>query len=196
MLGGPWIGVAVFILIAIGMGWGITQLFKAMSDLKSDMAQQPGDELHHDFDPDRVYLTQRELLLGYTSNGTPTLFPTREDLPANAYGRRSVPTTDEIRAMSAEELEKHDLIGIVERNTPVKFTEVIEDPDNQQARLLLKVQIVDGPYAKAKPVLGMYLEMADTHSQTGLAHYAPRGDLFAPVQSDAPPGPEATHDEP
>lgn len=184
MFGGPWLGIAVFVLVAVGLGWGVHWFFKQarLADTTNTTGTQQTRAMQA-FDPDSVYLLKQDLLLGYTANGLPTLFPARDELPAHAYGRRSVPTIQQARAMTPDQLKQRDLKGVVVPGTPVRFVELIDDPDNAQTRILLQAVILQGPHAHPRPVLGMHLESADTDEATGAKRYAPREDLFTPVQS-------------
>ena len=188
MFGGPWLGLLVFVFIAIALGWGFSKLFQGM--LEQTTQQLGAGELDHSFEPDTIYTLRQDLVLGYTSNGVQTLFPDRDALPRNAPGRRSMPSADEVRGMTTEELKARDLRGVVERSTRVRFVEVIDDRDNAQTRVLVKVELLDGPYASPTPVLGMHLESADTDEETEATRYLPRADLFepapGPVQSSVP----------
>jgi|GEM_PF-2374873 len=196
MFGGPWLGVIAFVVIAIGLGWGVAWFFsqaqQAADDLKPDLTDED-PTAQHGFDPDVVYLTKRDLLLGYTADGRKTLFPAKGDLPRHAYGRRSAPTLKDVKSWTTDERNERDLIGIVEAGTPVRFVEVIEDPGNGQTKILLLVELIFGPYASRAPVLGMHLESADSGEEGGPTRLAPRPDLFesaepvaGPVQSDVP----------
>lgn len=182
MFGGPWLGVIVFVLIAVGLGWGVAKFFQAVNDVQPSMTD---GVLRDNIDPDAIYTLKTDLLLGYTANGTPTLFPSRDDLPRHAYGRRAVPTIAQALAMDAEQLAQRDLAGVVARSTPVRFVELVRDPGNQQTPVMLMVEVLQGPHASPTPVLGMHLESADTDEATGAKRYPPREDLFAPVQSPA-----------
>ncbi len=190
MIGGPWLGAALFLVIAVGLGWGLTKLFRSQLSAATQSLNEA--ELDHGFDPDAVYTLKRPLILGYLSDGRKALFPAREDLPANAPGRRSAARIAELR----ESIDNFpDLIGVVDEQTPVRFVEVIDDRDNPQTRVLVMVRLLDGPYAQRTPVVGMHLESADTvEGETeATARYVPRSDLFqarAPVQSPAPPAQE------
>ena len=183
MVGGPWLGVAVFLIIAVGLGWGLTKLFQSQLSQASQSLNEA--ELNHGFDPDTVYTLKRPLILGYLSDGRKTLFPAREDLPVNAPGRRSAARIAELRG-SIDNFP--DLIGVVNEQTRVRFVEVIDDRDNPQTRVMVMVRLLDGPYAQRAPVLGMHLESADTveGGAEATTRYVPRPDLFqprAPVQS-------------
>ena len=196
MFGGPWLGVIAFLVIAIGLGWGIAWFFsqaqQAADDLKPDLTDED-PTADHGFDPDTVFVVKRDLLFGYTSDGRKTIFPAKADLPRHAYGRRSAPTLEDVKSWTPQERNQRDLIGIVEAGTPVRFVEVIEDPGNGQTPILLLVEFVAGPYASRAPVLGMHLESTDSGEEDGPAVLGPRPDLFepakpasGPVQSDVP----------
>ncbi len=183
MFGGPWLGVLVFVVIAIAMGWGVSRLFHAMGQVSAERDSH-GDSQHDAFDPEEVFVLQRDLLLGYLADGRVTLLPARDDLPAHAPGRKRMPTLEQFRDQPSA---YPDLIGIVQRDTRVRFVEVIQDPDNPQTSLLVLVRIIDGPYAQKQPVLGMHLESADRDQQTGRTRYRPRNDLFTPNPPNAGP---------
>lgn len=183
------LGVLVFVVVAIGLGWGLVRLFQARLDQTTHTLH--GAELDHGFDPDVVYTLKRDLLLGYLADGRVVLLPGRDDLPRHAPGRRSAARVEDVRA-NPEDFP--DLIGVVERNTAVRFVEVIDDRENPQTRILLRAELLGGRYARPQPVLGMHLESVDTGGEGDSRRYVPRPDLFeqapagaAPVQS--PPQP-------
>jgi len=177
MIGGPWLGVLAFVVVAIGLGWGLISLFNMQLGQATHTMSQ--DEIAHGFEPNVVYTLKRDLLLGYTADGREVLFPGKNDLPRHAPGRRSSAT---IAAYRDNPSAFPDLIGVAERNTRVRFVEVIDDRDNPQTRVLLRVELIDGPLARARPVLGMHLESADTDPDTGEKRYVPRPDLFQPAE--------------
>ena len=185
MLGGPVLGAAVFLAVAVLAGWGLIELFKLQS---TPIAQTTADHQSHGFDPADEYHLLRDLLLGYTSDGRLVLYPDQDDLPRHAPNRRSVPTIDQYR----QSPDKHpDLLGVVEAGTRVQFLELIEDPNNRQTRILVQVRLLDGAFAD-KTVLGMYLEQT-IHSGVDEPQntiYVPRDDLFnaltAPSAEQAP----------
>lgn len=176
MLGGPWLGVIAFVVVAVALGWGLISLFNMQLGQATHTMSM--EELEHGFDPDVVYALKRDLLLGYTADGREVLFPGKNDLPQHAPGRRSSATIADYKANPSA---FPDLIGVIERTTRVRFVEVIDDRDNPQTRVLLRVELIDGPFARARPVLGMHLESADTDPDTGEKRYVPRPDLFQPV---------------
>ena len=180
MFGGPWLGVIAFVVVAVALGWGLISLLNAqLTHARHTLSQA---ELDHGFDPDIVYTLKHDLLLGYLADGRKTLLPGKDDLPRTAPGRHSAATISDFR----EHPEKYaDLIGVVERNSKVRFVEVIDDRDNPQTRVLVMVEIIDGRYAQTRPVLGMHLESADIDKETGLKRYVPRGDLFEKVPTKA-----------
>ena len=177
MFGGPWLGVIAFVVVAIFLGWGlITLLNMQLNQARHTLSQT---ELDHGFDPKIVYTLKRDLLLGYTADGRKTLLPGKDDLPKNAPGRHTAATIADFRGHPGK---YPDLIGVVERNTRVRFVEVIDDRNNPQTRVLVRVQLLDGRFAQSKPVLGMHLESADTDQDTGQKRYLPRPDLFEPAR--------------
>lgn len=182
MFGGPWLGVLVFVVIAIGLGWGLISLLQSGLDLSSQTLN--AGELDHGFDPDTVYIVKKDLLLGYTADGRKTLLPGKADLPRGVPGRRSAATVAGLRDRPGD---FPDLIGVVEHTTRVKFIDVIDDHDNPQTRILVMVKLLDGPYASVTPVVGMHLESADTVEGSEAKRYLPRPDLFEPVNPE--PGP-------
>lgn len=182
MFGGPLLGVAVFIIIAVALGWGLIKLLQMQLDQATHALGQ--DEQQSGFDPEAVYTLKRDLLLGYLSDGRVVLFPGRDDLPEDAPRRRSAPRIADVRDRPGD---FPDLIGIVEHNTRVRFVEVIEDLGNAQTHVLLRVELVDGPHAtRSRPVLGMHLESVDTPEAGKPTRLIPRPDLFEAVQSQAP----------
>jgi len=185
MFGGPWLGVLAFLVVAIALGWGLTKLFQSMLDQTAQTLS--ADELDHGFDPDAIYLTRRGLLIGRRSFGDRVLAPGKEELPPNAPGRHHWPTIGQYRASARPREDYPDLLGLIERGTRVRLVEVIDDRDNAQTRLLVKVRVLDGPFASEKPVLGMYLESADTEEDTGQTRYEPRADLFERLRPASPP---------
>lgn len=187
MFGGPLLGVAVFLAIAVGIGWGLTKLFQSMLDQTVQTLET--QTLDHGFNPDTVYLTQKEMLIGRRSYGDLVIAPGKEDLPPNAPSRHYWPTTQQYRASADPGKDYPDLVGLIERNTPVRFVEVIDDRDNAQTRVLVKVQVLDGPFAQAQPVLGMYLESADKDPESGEERYDPRADLFKRFKPEVRPDP-------
>lgn len=175
MFGGPFLGVLVFIVIAIGLGWGLISLFQGMVDHTAQDISQ--GEFDHGFDPDVAYVLQRDLVLGYLADGRIVLLPGREDLPPGTPGKRSAVSIDELRNSPADHPEH---IGIVTASTAVRFIEVIDDRDNQQTRVLVMTRLLNGPYARKTPVLGMHLESVDSESEG--TRYVPRADLFVRVE--------------
>lgn len=185
MIGGPWLGVAVFVVIAVGLGWGLTQILQAMLAQTAQTFNQA--DFDHGFDPDQPYLTTQPLLLGYFADGRVMLLPGKKNLPPDAPGRFKAAAIDDYRDNPDA---YRDLIAIVEPGTALRFTEVIDDRNNAQSRILVKVELLTGPHASKTPLLGLHLESADINPQTDAPRYAPRDDLFtpaapAPVQSPA-----------
>ncbi|MEM9111060.1 MAG: hypothetical protein AAGC72_13655 [Planctomycetota bacterium] len=179
MFGGPWLAVIVFMIIAIGLGWGFTQLLKGMTEQTRQALA--AETLQHDFDPDTAYRTKRDLVLGYLADGRIVLLPGRDDLPAGTPNKRSAVSIDELRDTPDE---YPDLIGILDTGTAVQFVEVIDEPDNPQTRILVMTRLLSGAYARKTPVLGMHLESADSGEGKGPTRYRPRGDLFEIVGAE------------
>jgi len=182
MFGGPMLGVAAFLVVAILLGWGLISLLQGRLNASRQTLDQ--SEFAHGFDPETVYLTQHAMLLGYSSEMMPTLVPGKEDLPRDAKGRRAWPTIQQYRDDPGS---YPDLEGVVERHTRVQFVEVIDDPTNGQTRILVMVRLLDGPYAGPTTIRGMYLESADIDAESGQRRYMPREELFVPV--NPPPSP-------
>lgn len=196
MFGGPAVGVAVFVIIAILLGWGLISLFGAMLDqTQRELSESGGD---HGFVAGGVYLTDKPMLLGYLADGRVVLFPDRADLPAHARGRRTAPTVAGYRADPDASV---DLIGVLEQGTAIRVEEVIEDADNAQTRLLVRVVVLDGPFAE-QSALGLHLEARSTDPQTGRPRYDPRPELLIPAKPADRPDPlqstdgESVPDEP
>lgn len=181
MFGGPWLGVLVFIVIAIGLGWGLTKLFQGMTAQTRQVLD--AEQLDHDFDPNVAYRIKRDLLVGMRAGGDPVLVPFKEDMPRGVPGRYTWPTSEQYAEEPDAYNDSHDLIGIVEAGTQIQFVEVIEDIDNPQTRLLVKTRLLTGRHARKVPVLGMHLESADTDVETGSTRYVPRRDLFERVEA-------------
>ena len=196
MFGGPWLGVLAFILIAVGLGWGLTKLFQGMSDQTRQSLD--AEQLDHGFDPDVAYTLKHDLLIGVRTGGDAVLVPFKDEMPRNTPGRYTWPTRDQYSADPEAYRKSHDLVGIVEAGTRVQFVEVIEDHDNSQTHILVMTRLLTGPYAQKTPVLGMHLESADTDDETGATRYVPRLDLFeifktqdGQVQSETPATPSS-----
>lgn len=180
MFGGPWLGVVAFIVVAIGLGWGLAAIFGQMLDQTSQTLSM--QELDHGFDPDQTFVLKHDMLLGYQANGTPVLVPGRNDLPRYAPGRKQFPTIAQYQASTDPKADYPDLRGVVERKTRVRFVDVTDDRNNAQTRVLVRVELLTGPYAAKTPVLGLHLESADTDEETGAKRYVPHPDLFEPVE--------------
>lgn len=194
MFGGPWLGVLVFIVIAIGLGWGLTKLLQGMTEQTRQTLD--AEQLIHGFDPDVAYVLKHDLLLGVRTGGDVVIVPFKDDMPRSAPGRYSWPTAKQYADDPGGHNETHDLVGIVEAGTKLQFVEVIEDIDNPQTRIFVRTRLLSGRYARKTPVLGMHLESADIDDETGATRYVPRADLFeifevedGQVQSDVPPTP-------
>ncbi|MFK7788577.1 MAG: hypothetical protein AB8C95_03645 [Phycisphaeraceae bacterium] len=186
MLGGPWLAVVVFIVVAIGMGWGLITLLQ--QQITGDRQRSETGQFEHDFDPDIDYELKRDMIIGYLADGRVVLLPGRNDLPSGTPGKRSAASVEELRS-NPEDFP--DLAGIVDAGTKLQFVEFIDDQANPQTRILVLTRLITGPYARKTPVLGMHLESVDTDEQTGEKRYVPRADLFGiveaengPVQSD------------
>lgn len=188
MFGGPWLGLIAFIVIAIGLGWGLTKLFQGMIDHTRETLE--AEDLAHAFEDDVAYALQKDMLIGRRASGDPVLVPFKEDMPRGAPGRYTWPTQADYANDTEAYSKSHDLVGLAKQGTLVQFVEVIEDHDNAQTRVLVMARLLTGPYARKTPVLGMYLEKTDTDEVTGQRRYVPRADLFeiavgaeGPVQS-------------
>lgn len=190
MFGGPWLGVLVFIVIAIGLGWVLTKLFQGMTDqTRQTLAYEA---LDHAFDATRPYTLLQDMVLGMRAGGDVALVPFKDDLPREAPGRYTWPTAQQYAEDPAAYQASHALIGVVQAGTAVQFVEVIDDRDNAQTRVLVMTRLLSGPHARKTPVLGMHLESAQTDAASDATRYVPRADLFeiveaagSPVQSDA-----------
>lgn len=193
MLGGPWLGVIAFLVVAVALGWGLTKVFQAMLDQTALTLE--AETLDHGFDPDATYITRKDLLLGVNSDSSVVmLVPGRDDLPNSAPGRRRWPTTAQYK--DDPDTYKAYMIGIVEQGTRVQFVEVIDDPTNMQSRITVMTRVLDGPHQNTQTYTGVHLESADTDGEGGYERCEPRADLFelvppepGPVQSPAPDGP-------
>ena len=188
MIGAPWLGLIVFVLIAIALGWGLTQVFKGMADQTRQSLHS--DTFAQDFDPARIYILQTDMLLGIRAKGDVVLVPFKDEMPVGVQGRYTWPTRQQYIAQPEAYNESHDLVGIIEAGTHVRFDEVIEDDLNPQTRVLVMTYVLTGPYKRKAPVLGMYLESVDRDDESGATRYKPRADLFeifkaqdGPVQS-------------
>ncbi len=182
MLGGPWLAVIVFLVIAIGMGWALISIFQ--QQLTGDRQLNGSAELDHGFDFEVAYELKRDMMLGYLADGRVVLLPGRNDLPTDAPGKRSAASIEELRNAPQD---YPDLAGIVEAETRVRFVEVVDDRNNPQTRILVLTELLTGPYARTTPVLGMHLESADTDEQTGQTRYEPRSDLFERIEAQSGP---------
>jgi hypothetical protein len=182
MFGGPWLGVIVFVIIAIGLGWGLISLLQ--QQLKTDSQSAHSGAFEHDFEPEQAYQLKRDLMLGYLADGRIVLLPGREDLPPGTTGRRTAPSIAEYRE-NPNNFPEH--IGVVDAGTRVQFVEVIDDRSNPQTRILVMTRLLTGTYARETPVLGMHLESTDTDEETGNKRYGPRSDLFEMIEEQASP---------
>lgn len=176
MFGGPWLGVLVFILLAVGLGWGLTKLFQGMSDHTRQTLDH--EQLDHGFDPNVAYTLQHDLLIGVRAGGDAVLVPFKDEMPRSAPGRYTWPTRQQYTDDPEAYRMSHSLVSIVEAGTRIQFVEVIEDHNNPQTHLLVMTRLLTGPHAQETPVLGMHLESADTDDETGATRYVPRTDLF------------------
>lgn len=191
MFGGPWLGIIVFVVIAIGLGWGLTMLFRGMIDHTHQITSE--SDFDHGFDADKPYTLKRDLVLGFRVGGDDVaLVPFKEDLPRGAPGRYTWPTATQFAEDPEGFKKSHALIGAVAAGTQVQFVEVIDDRDNQQTRVLVMTRLLNGPYARKTAVLGLHLESVDSDAEA--TRYVPRPDLFeiveietGPVQSEPEP---------
>ena len=185
MLGGPWLGLSVFIVIAVGLGWGLTKLFQGMADQTRQALN--AEQLDHTFDPDNVYVLKRDLLIGMRLSGGLVLAPFKEEMPRSAQGRYSWPTREQYADSPAAYKDSHKLIHVVEAGTKVAFIEIIQNTKDPQAPIRLKTRILTGRHASKAPMLGMHLESADTDDQTGATRYVPHAELFEIIETDDGP---------
>lgn len=191
MFGGPWLAVLVFIVVAIGAGWGLISLFQ--QQLAGDRQRGEASQFDHGFALETTYELKRDMIVGYLADGRVVVLPERNDLPPGTPGKRSAASVEDLRDNPQD---YPDLAGILTAGTELQFVEVINDRANAQTRLLVLMRVISGPYARKTPVLGMHLESVDTDEQTGEKRYVPRADLFriieadsGPVQSDVPATP-------
>ncbi|MEM9416335.1 MAG: hypothetical protein AAGA29_12800 [Planctomycetota bacterium] len=192
MLGGPLLGVAAFLVVAVLLGWGLTKLFNLQ--LAGTVHQANEVEIDQGFEPDTVYILQRDLLLGHTTARELVLFPGRDDLPANAPNRRFVPTLAEYR----NDPSKYEaIVAVIPASTRVQFIGLTIDSHNRQTDVHVRTHLLDGEHAGLH-VTGQHLEQSGT-SEAGHRRIEPRADLLiaeAPqADRDAPP-PSAAPDEP
>lgn len=198
MFGGPLVGVAAFVIIAIGLGWGLIALFNSMLDqTRRDVT---ATDLNHGFVAEGVYVTQKPLLLGYAADGRVMLFPERDDLPAEAPNRRTAATVAgyreyqaQVQAGEAGAARYRDLRGIVEPGTAIRVDQVIEDANNAQTKLLLRCTILTGPH-QGQEAIGLHLEARSTDEKTGAPRYDPRPDLLTPARPAERPEPLQSDD--
>lgn len=176
MLGGPWLAVVVFIVIAIGLGWGLISLLQ--QQLAGDRQRIDIGQFDHGFDPDAVYTLKRDMIVGYLADGRIVLLPERDDLPSGTPGRRSAASVEDLRNNPDD---FPDLAGVVQAGTAVRFTQVIDDRANPQTRILVLTELLNGPYARKDPILGMHLESVSRDEASGVRRYEPRDDLFEPI---------------
>ena len=198
MLGGPVLGVLVFLLVAVLMVWGLTSLIGLQLD--AGVRDAKSAKIEHRFDPSRVYVLQRGLLLGLTSDRQVVVFPARDDLPRDAPHRRRVPTIADYRAQP----DQHpDLLGVVTPGTRVRFTRLVHDAHHRQTPILAGVLILDGEH-EGTQATGLHLELEEqAHTGDDAQLLVPRPDLFLaeagppeaaeavtqPIQSPSPPAP-------
>ncbi|MEM1353755.1 MAG: hypothetical protein AAGH88_02615 [Planctomycetota bacterium] len=202
MFGGPLVGVVAFVIIAIGLGWGLIALFNGMLDqTRRDVTSS---KLNHGFDTRGSYVLRKPMLLGYSADGRLLLFPERGDLPAGAPGRRTAATIEgylayraKVESGGTEDARFRDLVGVVDAGTVIRINQVIEDADNAQTRLLLGCTVLSGTH-EGVSALGLHLETRSTDEKTGKQRYDPRAELIAPdrtadspeaVQSETEPPP-------
>lgn len=207
MLGGPVLGVALFLVIAVLLGWGLVSILNIQLD---GTTREGGSGAIDDrFDTDAVYILQRDLLLGINAGGDQVfLYPDYDGLPTGTPNRRYTPRVADYLADPGK-AEFSDVLGVVEAGTRVRFLRLIEDAGNLQTRFLVDTLVLDGTH-EGIHARGMFLESIAADSEGGPI-VSPREDLFLkqpnaesaddnasaarvePIQSH---GPETTDDAP
>ena len=177
MLGGPVLGVLVFLLIAVLLGWGLISALDVQLD--NTVQDAAATDITHRFEPSHVYVLKQDLLLGVTTHADPTraivLFPDRDGLPRDTLNRRLVPRLAEVRDTPSR---YPDILGIVEAGTRVRFTRLIHDAHNRQTPYIAELVFLDGPFAD-QTVTGLHLEEAQPGASEGEGVLlVPRADLF------------------
>ncbi|XAL98390.1 hypothetical protein OT109_12475 [Phycisphaeraceae bacterium D3-23] len=187
MLGGPLVGVGIFLVVAVLLGWGLTKLFNVQ--LAGTLQDAQTSQLDHGFDPDTVYILQRDLFVGRTTAMAIVLYPSRDDLPPGTPNRRYTPTLAQYHADPAA---YPDIAAVIPAGTRVQFPDVSVDLGNTQTAIHLDTVILDGRYA-GQHVTAYHLEAEETTPDGG-TRVVPRADLLRP-ETDAP-DPSAHADEP
>ncbi len=180
MLGGPVLGVLVFLLVAVLLGWGLISALDVQ--LGTTVQDATTADVTHRFEPGRVYVLEQDLLLGVTTHADPTravvLFPDRDGLPRDTLNRRLVP----LLADAKNDPGRYpDILGIVEAGTRIRFSRLIHDAHNRQTPYIAELVLLDGPFAE-QTVTGLHLEAeASGGSEGGGVVLVPRPDLFREV---------------
>ena len=192
MLGGPILGVAVFLIAAFLLGWGLISLLNIQID--GVVQDTTASDLDIRFDTDAVYIVQQDLLLGMNKDAQQVmLYPDYDALPPGTPNRRYIPRVADYRADPGNE-KYADTLGIVAAGTRVRFERLDEEPGNRQARFHAHTLILDGEH-EGIHAQGMFLE-STTADEEGRRVVAPREDLFQvadetdasaePIQSAVP----------
>ncbi|MFI4859714.1 MAG: hypothetical protein ACIAXF_03415 [Phycisphaerales bacterium JB063] len=187
MFGGPMLGVAAFLVVAVLLGWGLTKLFNLQ--LASTVQDATQSAVENGFGADTVYTLQRGLLVGQTTGRVMLLYPSRDDLPPATPNRRFTPT---LAQFEADPAKYPDIAAIIPAGTRVQFPGMTIDLDNRQTAVHLDAVILDGPYA-GQHVTAIYLETREG-TPNGGQRVVPRTDLLTPEPAD--PAPSADPDEP
>ena len=111
MLGGPILGVAVFLIAAFLLGWGLISLLNIQID--GVVQDTTASDLDIRFDTDAVYIVQQDLLLGMNKDAQQVmLYPDYDALPPGTPNRRYIPRVADYRADPGNE-KYADTLGIV-----------------------------------------------------------------------------------
>jgi len=182
MLGGPILGVAVFLIAAFLLGWGLISLLNIQID--GAVRDSAVSDLDDRFDPDVVYIVQQDLLLGLNRDAQAVmLYPDFDGLPAGTPNRRYIPRVADYLADPGH-ADYKDTLGVVAAGTRVRFERLTEDAGNRQTRYVVHTVVLDGEHADIH-ARGMFLETV-TAGDDGRRVVAPREDLFRAV--DVPIG--------
>ena len=193
MLGGPILGVAVFLIAAFLLGWGLISLL----NIQLDGAAQDGGarDLDSRFDTEAVYIVQRDMLLGVNQDANAVMFyPDYDALPSGTPNRRYIPRVGDYLADPGN-AEYADTLGVIVAGTRIRFERLAEEPTNRQARFIVHTLILDGEH-EGIHARGMFLE-TQTPGDAGQRIVSPREDLFQPADATPAQGDEsAATDEP
>ena len=184
MIGGPWLGLIAFLVVAVGTGWVVVTM---MQGRIQQAGQRTSDEIDHAFTPEKQYVLKRGLIYGTLSVGDPVVIPGKNDLPPHTPFAYTWHTLDAVRDRPRGDDTIKDVQGVVEPGTHVRFQALIHDEDNAQTHFIAMVEILDGPYRSGIPVKGMYLQEKDKNHEGKKPRYVPRADIFAPVGSGLKP---------